>query len=171
MQMTRLTLLATSLLVLAVGGAAWAQTTTPAGEDAPADVEPDSGAPAPAEAPATQPAGGQGGQPAPGPPGGRNWGNFLPLILLGGVFLLWFWMGRGRRKEQQRRKEMLSALKKGDKVTTIGGIVGTVIDVKGDEVAVKVDESANVRMRFARWAVRGVGEEAKAEKPGEAEKQ
>ena len=58
---------------------------------------------------------------------------------------------------------MLAALKKGDKVTSIGGIVGTIMDVREDEVVVKVDENNNVRMRFARWAVRGTGDDAKKE--------
>jgi len=82
-------------------------------------------------------------------------------VLLGGVVLMWLWMGRGRRKQESKRKEMLGKLKKGDKITTIGGVVGTVIEVKPDEVTVKVDETNNVRMKFARWSVRGIGEDAK----------
>ena len=65
---------------------------------------------------------------------------------------------------------MLSSLKKGDKITSIGGIVGTVIEVRDDEVTVKVDETGNVRMKFARWAIRGVGDAARAEDPNQAEK-
>ena len=56
---------------------------------------------------------------------------------------------------------MLSSLKKGDKVTSIGGIVGSVIEIREDEITVKIDETNNVRMKFARWAIRGVGAEAK----------
>ena len=62
---------------------------------------------------------------------------------------------------------MLNELKKGDKITTIGGIVGTVIEVRDDEVTVKVDETNNIRMKFARWAIRGVGATAKSEKGDE----
>ncbi|HET6430142.1 MAG TPA: preprotein translocase subunit YajC [Phycisphaerae bacterium] len=102
------------------------------------------------------------------PPGGLPT-NFL-LIMVGGFILLYFWMSRGKKKEKQRRKEMLESLTKGDKITTIGGVVGTVMNVKDDEVTIKVDESSNTRMTFARWAVRGVGESAKAEDPKEAEK-
>ena len=60
---------------------------------------------------------------------------------------------------------MLAALSKGDKVTSIGGICGTVIEAREDEIVVKVDETNNVRMRFARWAIRGVGDAARSEKP------
>jgi preprotein translocase subunit YajC len=88
-------------------------------------------------------------------------GPWFMIILLGGFVLLYVWMGRGRRKQEAKRKEMLAALKKGDKVVTVGGIMGTVMDASKDELTVKVDETNNVRMKFARWAVRGVGEDAR----------
>jgi preprotein translocase subunit YajC len=107
----------------------------------------------------------------PPPPKNKNNGGIFGntiwfyVILLGGFVLLYVWMGRSRRKQAARRKEMLAALKKGDKIVSIGGIVGTVIEARPEEVTVKVDETNNVRMKFARWAIRGVGEEAKSEKP------
>ena len=98
-------------------------------------------------------------------------GMWLLWLMLGGFFLLYIWMGRGRRKQQRQRQEMLSSLRKGDRVTSIGGIVGTVMEIRDDEVTVKVDESANVRMKFAKWAVRGVGDGSKAENPQQAARQ
>ncbi len=92
-------------------------------------------------------------------------GNTMLFVMLGGVFLLYIFMGRSKRKQATKRKAMLSSLKKGAKVTTIGGIVGTVVEVRDDEVVVKVDETNNSRLRLARWAIRGVGEEAKTEGP------
>ncbi len=89
------------------------------------------------------------------------------LIMLGGFVVLYIIMGRGRRKQQQKRKEMLETLKKGDKVITIGGIQGTVMDVKGNEITVKVDETNNIRMKFARWSVQSVGEEPSEQGPHE----
>ena len=85
--------------------------------------------------------------------------NFL-FLMIGGMILLWFWMGRGRRKQAAKHKEMLNSLKKGNRITTIGGIIGTVVEVKDNEVTVKTDETNNVRMKFARWAIRDVGEPA-----------
>ena len=118
--------------------------------------------------PPTQPA---GTKPAGDNGGGSPLGSVkLMIIMVAGFFLLYIWMGRSRRKQRRQRQEMLTALKKGDKITSIGGIVGTVIEVRDDEVTVKVDETGNVRMRFARWAIRGVGEAAKAEDPAQAEK-
>jgi len=93
--------------------------------------------------------------------GGGGFGGMTPLLLLAPILLIFLWSGRSRKKQEAKRKQMLSELKKGDKVTSIGGIVGTVIEVREDELVIKVDETNNTRMRFARWAVRGVGEEAK----------
>ncbi len=98
---------------------------------------------------------------APAPPEGSFLEKWGLLIFLGGaIVLMYVWMGRSRKKQEAKRKEMLSQLSKGDKVLTIGGIAGTVIETKGDEVVIKVDETSNVRMRFARWAIRGVGADA-----------
>ncbi len=114
---------------------------------------------------ATQPAE-QAQQEAPPKPKGGFWqGQTMLFVMLGGVFLLYIFMGRSKRRQAAKRKDMLASLKKGAKVSTIGGILGTVIEVREDEVTVKVDESNNARLRVARWAIRGVGEEAKAESP------
>lgn len=107
----------------------------------------------------------EGGKPGGGG-GGIFGGDWTFLIIIMGVFLLMYiFMGSGRRKEQAKRKQMLENIKKGDKVTTIGGVCGTITDVRENEVVVKVDD--NARMKFARWAIRGVGDEAKTEGPEE----
>jgi len=113
---------------------------------------------------------GQADQPAddqvPPPPRKTLFDNPMFLVVMfGGLALLWIWSSRSRKKQARKRQEMLSSLKKGDKVTSIGGIVGTVIEVRENEVTVKVDETSNVRMKFARWAIRGVGDAAKSEEP------
>ena len=111
------------------------------------------------QTPGEQPA-----QPTQRPPGGLFGGTMtMPIILLVGLAAMFWWSGRSRRKRETKRQEMLASLSKGDKVTSIGGVVGTIVEVREDEVVVKVDETNNVRMRFARWAVRGVGDEAKRE--------
>jgi preprotein translocase subunit YajC len=99
-------------------------------------------------------------------PGGGMFGGMTPFFIIIGVFLLMYiFMGSSRRKRETKRREMLANVKKGDKVTSIGGICGTVADVREDEIIVKIDENSNTRLRLARWAVKGVGEEAKTEKP------
>ena len=94
--------------------------------------------------------------PTPGP-GQRQpdmFGLMLPLILALGVF--YFFMIRGQRKERQKHAEMLANLKRNDRIQTIGGILGTVVDVRDQEVIVKVDETNNVKMRFNRAAIKEV---------------
>jgi preprotein translocase subunit YajC len=58
---------------------------------------------------------------------------------------------------------MLSQLKRGDRVQTIGGILGTVVEARESEVVLKVDESANTKIRFSRSAIHRVLDEETAE--------
>jgi preprotein translocase subunit YajC len=172
----------TVLLTLALStGLAWAQDDEGRGSgavqtgDAPA-AQPDGQQP-PADPAADGQDGQQGQEDQAQDEGGQEEGGqgaqnqspfsstWVMLLMLGGIVVLYIIMGRGRRKQQQKRKEMLEQLKKGDKVVTIGGIEGTVMDVKNNEITVKVDETNNIRMKFARWAVQSVGEEPGEENP------
>ncbi|MEZ6243465.1 MAG: preprotein translocase subunit YajC [Phycisphaerales bacterium] len=106
-------------------------------------------------APGTEGQDGQGGAPtpAPNPFGGSN-------FLLIGIFvifgLLIFSQFSGARKEKKHRAQMLSQLGKHDRVQTVGGIIGSVVEIKGDELTLRVDESSNTRIRVARSAVQQV---------------
>ena len=86
-----------------------------------------------------------------GPPG---WFSFMPIILL--VIIFYFFLIRGKQKDQRKRKDMLAQIKKNDRVMTIGGIIGTVVSVKEDEVTLKVDETANVKLTFIRGSIQKV---------------
>ena len=86
-----------------------------------------------------------------GPPGFMKWAPFV-LILVVFYFILF----RPRSKEQKHRRQMLSSMKKNDRVMTIGGVVGTVVQVRDDEVVVKVDESANVKLTFIRGSIQKI---------------
>jgi preprotein translocase subunit YajC len=89
--------------------------------------------------------------PQGGPPGWVTWMPFILLIVIFYVFLI-----RGRQRDQKKRKEMLAQIKKNDRVMTIGGLIGTVVTVKPDEVVLKVDEAANVKMTFTRGSIQKV---------------
>lgn len=91
----------------------------------------------------------------PSPWGGSSF--FILIILV--IAVMWIFMIGGQRKEKKKRAKMLEQLSKGAKVQTIGGILGTVVDIRGDEVVVKVDENANTRLRFARSAIQTVLED------------
>ncbi|MCE5277601.1 MAG: preprotein translocase subunit YajC [Planctomycetaceae bacterium] len=108
---------------------------------------------------ATQPATGTPESPAQGDKGS---GPFI-WVMLGAVVLMWLFMGRNKKKQAAKKQEMLSNLKKGDRVTSIGGIIGSVVEVREDEVVLKIDD--NSRLHLARWAIRGVGDESKQEDP------
>lgn len=106
----------------------------------------------------TEPAGGNGGGAAAPSSGLDFFGSILPFLLIIGVFL--FIMSRGRAKEQKRYEQMLSSLKRNDRVQTVGGVIGTIVDVRDNEVVLKVDETTNTKMRFARNAIKGVLQES-----------
>jgi preprotein translocase subunit YajC len=89
--------------------------------------------------------------------------GLLPMMILLGA-VIYFVMIRPQSKERKQREQMLSALKKNDRVVTIGGILGTVVSVKDDEVTLKVDESNNTKIPFLRSAIQRV---LKSESPSE----
>ena len=95
--------------------------------------------------------------------------SFLPFIAIIAIF--YFLIIRPQNKKQKETQKMLSALKKGDKVVTIGGIHGTIQSVKEITVIVKVDDG--VKLEISRNAISGVenvAKEEKAEKNGKTEK-
>ena len=92
------------------------------------------------------------------------------LISYGGMIVMmiavfYFMLIRPQRKKDKQVKEMLNALKPGDRVTTIGGIYGTITSIRDDTITLSVG-SQRTEMVFARWAIRGV-EEVSVENDGE----
>ena len=85
---------------------------------------------------------------------GNPFGSFLPLIVVFGV-LMFFMMG-GPRREKKKHAKMLATMTKGNRVVTAGGILGTVVELRDNEVVVKVDENANTRIKFTREAIKSV---------------
>ncbi|HPS54831.1 MAG TPA: preprotein translocase subunit YajC [Sedimentisphaerales bacterium] len=77
--------------------------------------------------------------------------QFAPIILI--FVVMYFMLFRGPRKKQQQHRQMVQALEKNDKVRTIGGILGTVIEVKENEVTLKVDESNNTKIKVLPSAI------------------
>jgi preprotein translocase subunit YajC len=82
------------------------------------------------------------------------WPMLIGLVLFFAVFMVL--SGRARRKEQHERQRLLDNLSKNDRVMTIGGIVGTVVQVRENEVVVKVDETTNTKMTFIKKAIQQV---------------
>ncbi|MFO0971953.1 MAG: preprotein translocase subunit YajC [Phycisphaerae bacterium] len=89
---------------------------------------------------------------------------FVPMFLV--MYLL---VMRPQRRERDKHQKMLAALKKNDRVMTIGGLFGVVQGVKGDEVTLKVDETTNTKLTFSRSAIKTVvasAGETSESKPG-----
>jgi len=86
--------------------------------------------------------------------------SFLPLIAIIGIF--YFLIIRPQSKKRKETEKMLSALKKGDRVVTIGGLHGTVQNVKETTVIIKADD--NVKLEFLRSAVSTVVTPSKEDK-------
>ena len=101
---------------------------------------------APASGPTPPPA-----QPQANPLG---WGGIVPIILILGF--LYVFLIRGQRKEEKRRKSLLTDLKKGDRVMTIGGMIAKVVNIDGDDVVLKIDEAANVKATYRKTAIQEV---------------
>ena len=79
------------------------------------------------------------------------------IIMIVAMFaLLYFLMIRPENKRKKKAQEMRDGLKKGDVITTIGGIVGKIVMVNKDTIIVETSED-RVRMELAKWAVSTVG--------------
>ncbi len=98
--------------------------------------------------------GGSGGTTGNG--GGSPFGGgFLMVIVMMFLAMLIFSF-MGQRRDRKKREAMISAVKKHDKVLTVGGLIGSVVEVKTDTIVLKVDESANTRITFARSSIQQV---------------
>jgi preprotein translocase subunit YajC len=91
------------------------------------------------------------GEPVPTKPPTK--GSPLQFLLPVVMVVLLVMMFRSPKKQQQKHRKMVETLEKNDRVRTIGGIIGTVMDIKGDEVVIKVDESTNTKIRVATSAI------------------
>ena len=77
-----------------------------------------------------------------------------PLLMIGLMLVvMYLFLFRGPRKKQQQHKQMVQSLQKNDRIRTIGGIIGTVVDFKDDEITLKVDESNNTKIKIAPSAI------------------
>ncbi len=79
--------------------------------------------------------------------------QLAPILLT--FVVLYFIMIRPERKRRKKEQAMLAALKRGDRICTIGGIYGTIMDIKDDTITLSVGRD-NLSMVVARWAIRSV---------------
>lgn len=97
------------------------------------------------------------------PPGGGPMELMFPLLL--GIAFVYFFIIRPQKREQEEKQNLLAALKKNDRVLTTGGMYGTIVNIKEDEVTLSVDDQAKVKIRFAKSAIARVVKADAEEKP------
>mgnify|MGYP003797731663 CR=1 FL=1 len=85
--------------------------------------------------------------------GGDIFTLVIPMVLMFAVF--YFLLIRPQRKKDKKVKDMLANLKVGDRISTIGGIFGTITAMKDDTIELNVGKD-NVKLIMARWAIRQV---------------
>ena len=96
------------------------------------------------------------GAPTGAPPA-APFGNFFFIAIMLALLVFMFTNMRSQKKREEReRNEMYAKLGKNDRVLTVGGIIGTVMSVKDNEVVLKVDETTNTKMTFLKTAVQRI---------------
>ena len=77
--------------------------------------------------------------------------GMIPMLILM-IAVFYFMLIRPENKRKKEAEQLRSSVKKGDQITTIGGIVGTVVDVKENNIVVETSAD-QVRIEFAKWAI------------------
>ena len=76
-------------------------------------------------------------------PQGGGWSVWVMLVLI--IVVMWFFMIRPQRKQQKELQKFRDGLQKGDKVVTIGGIYGTVVEIKEKTLLIEVDNNVKIK--------------------------
>ena len=82
--------------------------------------------------------------------------DYTILMLIVMVAIMYFLMIRPENKRKKKAQEMRDSLKKGDVITTIGGIIGRIVSVGKDTIVIETSDD-RVRMELTKWAVSSVG--------------
>lgn len=91
--------------------------------------------------------GGAGGQ------GGNIWSGIVPILLMFAIF--YFLLIRPQQKKAKEHRELLAAIKKGDKVVSNGGLHGVVTGITDDIVTIEI--APKVRVKVSRGSIAGIG--------------
>ena len=98
---------------------------------------------------------------------GAGMGSTIVMLVVM-VAIFYFMLIRPENKRKKEAEQMRSSIKKGDKITTIGGIIGTVVDLKENSIVIETSAD-QVRMELAKWSV-SANETADAAAKAEAKK-
>ena len=76
--------------------------------------------------------------------------SVIMMVLM--LAVMYFLLIRPENKRKKEAEQMRASVRKGDKITTIGGIIGTVVDVKENNIVIETSAD-QVRMELAKWAL------------------
>lgn len=82
--------------------------------------------------------------------------DYTIIMLVVMIAIMYFLMIRPENKRKKKAQEMRDSLKKGDVITSIGGIVGKIVSVSKDTIVIETSDD-RVRMELTKWAVSSVG--------------
>lgn len=98
-------------------------------------------------------------------------GGYTFLIMLVALFaVMYFMVIRPENKKKKEQEALRNSLHKGDKITTIGGIMGKIVDIKDDKIVIETGED-QVRMELQKWSVmtNHTAEKEKSKRAAEAQ--
>lgn len=81
---------------------------------------------------------------AEGQPAGSGFGMLIPLLAI--FAIMWLLMIRPQNKKQKEIEKFRQGLKKGDKIVTIGGIYGTVVEIKDSTLFIEIDKDVKIKV-------------------------
>ncbi len=84
-------------------------------------------------------------------PAGAGIGSTIVMMLVM-LAVFYFMLIRPENKRKKEAEEMRSSIRTGDSITTIGGIIGTVVDVKENKIVIETSAD-RVRMELAKWSI------------------
>jgi len=93
---------------------------------------------------------------APAPGAGSGLLTMLPILVV--IPLLYLMMIRPQQKRQKQWQQMLAGIKSGDRITTTGGIRGTILSIKDDSMVIRVAPD-NLKLEVAKNAIASVTQE------------
>lgn len=92
--------------------------------------------------------------PPTGPPSGLP--MLFPAVLLAMIVFMFLSSRSQKKREKREKEEMYARMSRNDRVLTVGGVIGTVVSTKDNEVIVKVDESTNTKMTFLKSSIQRI---------------
>ena len=98
---------------------------------------------------------------ADGTAAGGGYSMIIMIVLM--VVIFYFFLIRPENKKKKQAEEMRSSLSVGDQITTIGGIIGRIVQVKSESIVFETSED-RVRMEVTKWAVSSIGKQTEEQK-------